>query len=139
MWHAVPIKDLLLLLCADTVVLVQEIEESALWFFEGGISAALQVSQIGENALLELFRVLDWSPKRLKSERKASDDICSGDVKEIVPAALLILQTLSSTDASTYHNTQETYSPVGKRNRRMYWSGVQSTGADIKKYFTDCC
>jgi hypothetical protein len=75
----------------------------------------------------------------LKSERKASDDISSGDVKEVVPATLLILQTPSSTDASTYHNTQETYSPVGKRNRRMYWSGVQSTGADIKKYFTDCC
>ncbi len=37
---------------------------------------------------------------------------------------------------STYHNTQETYSPVGRRNRRIYWSGVQSTGADIKKYFT---
>lgn len=36
----------------------------------------------------------------------------------------------------TYQSTQETYSPVGRRNRRMYWSGVQSTGADIKKYFT---
>lgn len=139
MWHAVPIKDLLLLLCSYAVVLVQEIEECALRFFEGGISTAFQVSQIGKDALLELFRVLDWSPKRLKSERKASDDISSGDVKEVVPATLLILQTPSSTDASTYHNTQETYSPVGKRNRRMYWSGVQSTGADIKKYFTDCC
>lgn len=35
-----------------------------------------------------------------------------------------------------FHSTQDTYSPVGKRNRLMYWSGCQSTGADIKKYLT---
>lgn len=38
--------------------------------------------------------------------------------------------------ASLYHKTQETYSPVGRRNRLIYWSWDQSTGADIKKYFT---
>ena len=48
----------------------------------------------------------------------------------------LLIPIAKITDALTYHNTQETYSPVGRRNRRMYWSGVQSTGADIKKYFT---
>jgi hypothetical protein len=36
----------------------------------------------------------------------------------------------------TYHRTQETYSPVGSRNRRIYWSWLQSTGADMRKYFT---
>jgi hypothetical protein len=36
----------------------------------------------------------------------------------------------------THHSTHETYSPVGKRNLRMYWSGCQSTGADMRKYFT---
>src|SRR6266699_4515400 len=35
-----------------------------------------------------------------------------------------------------YHNTHETYSPVGRRNLRMYWSGCQSTGAEMRKYFT---
>jgi len=41
---------------------------------------------------------------------------------------------------STYHRTHETYSPVGSRKRRMRESGVQSTGAEIKKYLTvdDC-
>ena len=36
----------------------------------------------------------------------------------------------------TYHSTHETYSPVGRRNLRIYWSGCQSTGADMRKYFT---
>lgn len=36
----------------------------------------------------------------------------------------------------TYQSTQDTYSPVGSRKRLMYWSGDQSTGAEIKKYLT---
>src|SRR5271154_228429 len=36
----------------------------------------------------------------------------------------------------TYHRTHDTYSPVGRRNLRIKESGVQSTGADIRKYFT---
>lgn len=36
----------------------------------------------------------------------------------------------------SYHKTQETYSPVGRRNLRIYWSGCQSTGAEIRKYLT---
>lgn len=36
----------------------------------------------------------------------------------------------------TYHRTQETYSPVGRRNLRMYWSGCQSTGAEMRMYLT---
>jgi hypothetical protein len=37
---------------------------------------------------------------------------------------------------STHHRTHDTYSPVGKRNLRMYWSGCQSTGAEMRKYLT---
>lgn len=35
-----------------------------------------------------------------------------------------------------HHSTQETYSPVGSRNRLMYWSWLQSTGAEMRKYLT---
>jgi hypothetical protein len=38
--------------------------------------------------------------------------------------------------AGTHHSTHDTYSPVGRRNRRMYWSWLQSTGAEMRKYFT---
>src|SRR3569833_497121 len=35
-----------------------------------------------------------------------------------------------------FQRPHETYSPVGSRNLRMYWSGCQSTGAEMRKYFT---
>ena len=35
-----------------------------------------------------------------------------------------------------YHRTHDTYSPVGSKNLRMYCSGVQSTGAEMRKYLT---
>lgn len=38
--------------------------------------------------------------------------------------------------AKAHQRTQETYSPVGRRNLRMYWSCAQSTGAEMRKYFT---
>ena len=44
--HAVPVKNLLLLLCPDAVVLVEEIEERALGLFERGVGAGLEVSQV---------------------------------------------------------------------------------------------
>jgi len=40
------------------------------------------------------------------------------------------------TAADTHQSTQETYSPVGRRNRLMRESGVQSTGAEMRKYLT---
>ena len=46
MWHAVPIKHLLLLLRSDAVVLVHEIEERALWLLERRISARFEIAQI---------------------------------------------------------------------------------------------
>jgi len=133
--HAVPVEHLLLLLCTDAVVLVKEIEKTTLWFFERCIGARLQIAQIRKDTLLELLRVLDWPAERLKSERKTSDNIRTRNVKEVVPVPF-VNYSFPNTSTSTYHRTQETYSPVGKRNRRMYWSGVQSTGADIKKYLT---
>lgn len=46
------------------------------------------------------------------------------------------LTGMQSIGGRTYHSTQETYSPVGRRNLRMYWSGCQSTGAEMRKYLT---
>jgi hypothetical protein len=76
MGHAVPVEDLLLLLGSDTIVLIEKIEERALWFFEGGVCTGLEVTQVRENALLEFFRVLHRAAERMKAERETSDDIC---------------------------------------------------------------
>jgi hypothetical protein len=73
-------------LCSNAVVLVKEIKEPALWFFERRIGARLEISQIRKDTLLELFRILHRSPKRLKSEGKTSHNVGTGDVEEIVPA-----------------------------------------------------
>lgn len=86
MWHTVPIEHLLLFLRSYTIVLVHEVEEGALRLLEGGIGARLQVAQIRKDALLEFLRILDWSPESLEPEGEASDNVCTGDVKEIVPA-----------------------------------------------------
>lgn len=139
MRHAVPVKDLLLLLGADAVVLVQKVEKWALGLFERSVSARLEVSQVREDALLKLLRVLDGAAKGLEAERQAAHNVGARDVKEVVPG-----QRVSKTSRPvcqsgvTYHNTQDTYSPVGSKKRRMYWSGDQSTGAEIKKYLTGC-
>lgn len=85
MRNAVPVKDLLLLLGTDAVVLVEKVEELALGLFQRGISAGLEISQIGENALLELFGVFYRTAKGLESERQTSDDVSAGDVEESVP------------------------------------------------------
>lgn len=83
--NAVPVKDLLLLLCADAVVLVEKVEEGALGLLERGVGAGFEVAQIREDALFKLFRVLDGAAKRLESEGEASHDVGAGDVKEVVP------------------------------------------------------
>ena len=85
MWHAVPVEDLLFLLCANAVVLVEKIQEATLWLFERGIGARLQVAQVGEDTLLKLLGVLDWTAKGLESEREASHDIGAGYVEEVIP------------------------------------------------------
>lgn len=107
MWHAVPVEHLLLLLRADAVVFVEKVEERALGLLEGGISARLEISKVGEDSFLELFRVLDGSAKRLKTKGKASHDIGARDVEEIIPD--LPLESLFVLcQRCTYHRTQET-------------------------------
>jgi hypothetical protein len=83
--NTVPVENLLLLLGTDAVVLVQEIQERALGLLQGGISPGLEVSQIGENTLLEFLGVLDGAAKGLESEGEASNDIGSRDVEEVAP------------------------------------------------------
>lgn len=135
--YAVPVEDLLLLLGADAVVLVEEIEECALGLLERSIGAGLEVAQVGEDTLLELLGVLDGAAEGLESEREASHDVGAGNVEEVVPAGALATAAAGAhSQAQAYQSTQETYSPVGSRKRRMYWSGCQSTGAEMRKYLT---
>jgi hypothetical protein len=75
MGHTVPVEDLLLLLCADAVVLVKEVKERALGLFKRRICTRFQVAQIREDTLLELLRVLNGAAKGLESERKTSHDV----------------------------------------------------------------
>jgi hypothetical protein len=108
MRYAVPVKHLLLLLRADTVVFVQEIEERALGLLQRGVGAGFEVPQIGENAFFEFLRVLDWATEGLKAEGQASDDVGAGDVKQVVPGACQMVGPPSSAEtASTYQSTQE--------------------------------
>lgn len=140
MRHAVPEEHFLLLLRSYAIILVHEVEERTLGLLKRGIGARLEIAQIRKDALFELLRVLDGSPESLKSEREAADDVCTRDVKEIVPASGQIGSKAIVLGASligpAHHSTHETYSPVGSRNLRMYWSGVQSTGAEMRKYLT---
>ncbi len=86
MGHTVPVKDLLLLLRPNAIVLVEKVEETALWLLEGGICARFQISQVREDALFEFLRVLHGPTKCLESKRKAAHNVGAGYVKEIVPA-----------------------------------------------------
>lgn len=42
----VPVEHFLLLLCANALVLEEQVEERALWFFEAGICARLEISEV---------------------------------------------------------------------------------------------
>ena len=124
MWHTVPVEHLLLLLRSDAIVFVHEVKKWTFGLLERCIGARFEVAQIRENALLELFRILHRSSECLEPERETPDNICTGNVKEIVP---IQRQTSYYTQfpgviatRSAYHNTQDTYSPVGSRNLRMY-------------------
>ena len=85
MRYAVPVKDLLLLLGADAVVLVQKVEERTFRLFQRSVSARLEVSQIREDALFKLLRVLDRTTERLEAERQASYNVGTGNVEEVAP------------------------------------------------------
>jgi len=77
MRYAVPVEDLLLLLSANTVVLVQEVEEGAFRLFQRSVSARLEVSQVREDALFKFLRVLDRAAECLEAERQASYNVCT--------------------------------------------------------------
>lgn len=81
MRDTVPVEHLLLLLRANAIIFVQKIQKRALGLFEGRIGAGFEVSQIGKDALLKLFRILHGTTKRLKSERKAANDVGTRDMK----------------------------------------------------------
>jgi len=66
--YAVPVEDLLLLLCSNAVVLVEEIKEGRLGLLERGIGARLQIPQVRKDTLFELLGVLNWAAESLKSE-----------------------------------------------------------------------
>jgi hypothetical protein len=91
MGDTIPVKDFLLLLRPNAIVLVQEVKETTLWLFQGGISARFQVSQIRKDTLLEFLRVLHGATKCLESKRKTSDNIRARNVKEIIPIKQLAL------------------------------------------------
>ena len=86
MRDAVPVEHLLLLLRSDAIVLIHEVEEWALWLLERCIGARLEVAQIREDAFLELLRILHRTSEGLESEGETSHDICTGDMKQVVPA-----------------------------------------------------
>ena len=75
MRYAVPVEDLLLLLGANAVVLVEEVEERAFRLLERGIGAGFEVAQVREDAFLEFLRVLHGSAKGLEAEGQASHDV----------------------------------------------------------------
>ncbi|KAI6755136.1 hypothetical protein HG531_004242 [Fusarium graminearum] len=85
MGDAVPVKDFLLLLSSDAVVLVKEVEEGALGLLQRSISSRLEVPQVREDTLLEFLRVLDRSAESLESEGQASHDVGARNVEEVVP------------------------------------------------------
>jgi hypothetical protein len=93
MRNAVPVENLLLLLGTNAVVLVQEIQERTLRLLQSRIGPSLEISQVGENTLLEFLGVLNRAAKGLESEGEASHDIGSRDVEEVAPrtAGLLVV------------------------------------------------
>jgi hypothetical protein len=72
----------------------------------------------------------------MKSKGQASYNVCPGDVEEVVPTVLVSCRASLLAFKLSYHSTQEMYSPVGSKNLRMTCSGLQSTGAEMRKYLT---
>jgi len=77
----------------------ERIETRHLWFLEASVSTRLEVSEIAEDTLFELFHVSDGATESLKAEDECSDNIRAGDV------------------IKTPQRTQKTYSWFGKSNR----------------------
>ena len=85
MGDAIPVKDFLLFLGSNAIVLVQKVKKGALRLFQGRIGTRLEISQVRENTLLELLGVFDGASEGLESKREASNNIGAGDMEEVVP------------------------------------------------------
>jgi hypothetical protein len=115
--HTVPVEDLLLLLRTDAVVLVQKVEEGAFRLFQRSVSARLEVSQIREDALFKLLRVLDRATKSLEAERQASYNVGTGDVEEVAPRYSM------SNHGATRTISEQTRTRARKRRIRLWVAG----------------
>jgi hypothetical protein len=58
-----PVEYFLFLLGSNAVVLVEEVEELGLWFFQRSVCAGLEVAEIGEDAFLEFLCIRNGSTK----------------------------------------------------------------------------
>ena len=83
--ECIPVKDLLLLLRTDALVLEQQIQERAFGFLQARVDARLEIPQIGEDALLELLHVAHRATERLEAKHQRPNDIGTGDVVEAAP------------------------------------------------------
>ena len=88
MRYTVPVEDFLLLLRSNAIVLVKEVKERTFRLLQRGIGAGFQVAQVRENALLEFLRVFHGPAEGLESKGETSHDVCSGNVKKIIPVQL---------------------------------------------------
>lgn len=128
MRYTVPVENLLLLLRSNAIVLVKEVKERTFRLLQRGIGTGFQVAQVRENALLEFLRVFHGPAEGLESKGETSYNIGSGNVKEIVPVQLSAGEAggldcgkqRRAVSFFTYHSTQDTYSPVGNKNLRIY-------------------
>ena len=56
-----------------------------LGLLEAGVDARLEIAEIAEDALLELFHILDGATKGLEAEDEGTDDVSAGDMIESAP------------------------------------------------------
>ena len=63
----------------------ERIETRHLWFLEASVSTRLEVSEIAEDTLFELFHVSDGATESPKAEDECSDNIRAGDVMKTAP------------------------------------------------------
>lgn len=83
--HAVPEKDLLLLLSPDASVLEEEFKELGLGFLQDSLTPGLQVTQIREDAFFKLLAVEDRTTGLSESEDEDLDNVRAGDEELSVP------------------------------------------------------
>jgi len=63
----------------------KRIETRHPWFPEASVSTRLEVSEIAEDTLFELFHVSDRATESLKAEDECSDNTHTGDVIKTAP------------------------------------------------------